>query len=44
MAKLFTDSAVDYAGPLYINNIYGKLQTFNARLFYLLVLSLELYT
>ena len=24
----FTYSAVDYAGPLYVNNIYGKLQTF----------------
>ena len=24
----FTYSAADYAGPLYINNIYGKLQIF----------------
>ena len=24
----FTYSPVDYAGPLYVNNIYGKLQTF----------------
>ena len=24
----FIYSAVDYAGPLYVNNIYGKLQTF----------------
>ena len=24
----FTYSAVDYAGPLYVNKIYGKLQTF----------------
>ena len=23
-----TDTAVDYAGPLYVNSIYGKLQTF----------------
>ena len=28
----FTYSAVDYAGPLYINNIYGKLQTFTCRI------------
>ena len=34
----FTYSAVDYAGPLCINNIYGKLQTFKCWSFYLLVL------
>ena len=28
----FTYRAVDYAGPLYINNIYSKLQTFKCQI------------
>ena len=39
-----TYSAVDYAGLLYINNIYGKLKHLHAGSFYLHVLPLDVYT
>ena len=40
----FTYRAVDYAGPLCINNILVNYKRLNARLFYLPVLPIDVYT